>query len=55
MQSCVALFTLEIYVIWVSYFFQNELDIEINTLVAGQHQRSHFLTIEILQIGSALK
>ena len=55
MQSSVSFLTLEIYVIWVSNFLQDELHIEVNALIASQHQRSHFLPIELLQISPALK
>lgn len=55
MQGCVTFLTLEVYIIWVSYFLQYELNIEINALIAGQHQRSHSPPIKLLQISPTLK
>lgn len=54
MQGCIALFTFEVDVIGVSYFFQDELYVEIYTLVAGKHERGHLFPVVFFKISATL-
>lgn len=54
MQSCVTFFTFEVYVIGVSYFFQDELYVEVYALVAGKHEGRHLFPVIFFKVSTIL-